>query len=109
MFDWFPGIGSFSSGRKVVCAKPDTLLCDVIDMLVDNKISCVPIVDDDNHPIEVYSTTNATTPVAKSSIDMCMTMPVSHFLFTETGDGETSTGNTKPVACFDKCKSPFVI
>lgn len=88
------GIGSFSSGRKVVCAKLDTLLCDVIDMLVDNKISCVPIVDDEMHPIEVYSTTNATTPVAKSSIDMCMTMPVSHFLFTETAtNGETSTGN----------------
>jgi len=88
------GIGTFKfNGEKIISARPDTLLCDIIDSLIENHVSCVPIVDKNNRPITVYSAANITTPTAKSSIDMCMTLPVSYFLNIPTnglGSGNSS-------------------
>mmetsp|Transcript_17719 Transcript_17719/g.21496 ORF Transcript_17719/g.21496 Transcript_17719/m.21496 type:complete len:425 (+) Transcript_17719:424-1698(+) len=84
------GIGTFAfNGAKIVSARADTLLCDVIDLLIENHVSCVPIVDSSDKPITIYSPSNITTPTAKSSIDMCMTLPVSYFL-NISGSGEDS-------------------
>ena len=41
--------------RKPITARPDTLLPDAVKMILEHRISCLPVTDDQMHPLGIVS------------------------------------------------------
>ena len=49
------GIGTFTfNGQTVVSVREETSLIDTLDLLARNRISCVPVVSEDNVVLDIY-------------------------------------------------------
>jgi len=88
------GIGTTRKKRKIITGTMWTPVHEILTMLSANKISCVPILNEDGYPVAVYSRTNVIDLTTHNTIENSLDVPLGKLVYGEAFDNVDGVSNT---------------
>jgi len=76
------GIGTFrSETQEMITATLNSPVHEILDLMAEHRVSCVPILGDDGRPIAVYARTNVIDLISHNSLENSLDMSLGSLIF----------------------------